>query len=861
MIQLKLAESINKLVYGNLEEIIQKLDTRWDLKLYAVITSDKGKNKARAVRIKRILTDNPNDPTEIYQESFDNTSEMFKILGHPGLAGEEQIDQFLDNPQAFRFQLDKGPEDELIETTLHEQTGSEDSSRGKAAFPHNNQTRSIMYASCFHVEQSNKRTTISYILSIDNTDPETVDLFYRNPWMSFVRMALDYYFMDFYESKGENVLVPDELEDIGKKYKEDSTQFLQRMTRLFMGKIQDFIEEGRDLTDFEDDINYTMEPVNNRYYINTLQEKLEGISTRTYEGKSPFGCLLLMNRGLLERDSLVTYAIKFEGAGHRISLEDDRKIRKLLEMTNNEKDLYLIADEASIYGIGQLNWNEARHSLIYKVEFKGLSRYDVMLATTKESKTVETRLDVDDEKKVLKITTGLELLSLKLIHVSFKRPSVSDGGFTSQKFRQIIKAQFDKPESPVPEENIEKLQLVVQKAREQQKGTMVVITDQLTAEKELDKLRKQSTPITPTEIRPAFIKHLTAIDGAIYYDITGTCHAIGVILDGLAEPGQGDSSRGARYHSAYRYMEKLRGSKPARSCVIVIISEDGMINLIPEQPSEAYIRQLFLDYMGYINETNPLAADKLQEYDKRLEEVAEKAAVDHHHYFVLADTFMKKVHYAQARIYYEKGLTVSGQFILTYKRSLMLACLNRVWSDNLLKQEKISLLRQTMELAEELILKEESVVRNDYNCRGLALTNLARVQNDAHQNSYRLRALDDFSKCLQMSSSYANMIYYNRALLYKDMDRLNEALDDFISAELISPSDKYLKEIIQLAQKDASLFLYAVASYAQKKTGERDSEKLREWLTEYGETLAQDNEEAAAALSQWGLLGGQPENG
>jgi len=60
------------------------------------------------------------------------------------------------------------------------------------------------------------------------------------------------------------------------------------------------------------------------------------------------------------------------------------------------------------------------------------------------------------------------------------------------------------------------------------------------------------------------------------------CHAIGVILDGLATD-KGNASRGSRYNSAIRYYEQFGKHE---STLIVIISEDGMINLIPNLKSQ-----------------------------------------------------------------------------------------------------------------------------------------------------------------------------------------------------------------------------------------------------------------------------------
>lgn len=71
---------------------------------------------------------------------------------------------------------------------------------------------------------------------------------------------------------------------------------------------------------------------------------------------------------------------------------------------------------------------------------------------------------------------------------------------------------------------------------------------------------------------------LSSIDGAVLVDPAGTCHAAGVILDGVAVNGKGTRSRGARYNSAIRY---VHAAPKESECLAVVISEDGTINLVP----------------------------------------------------------------------------------------------------------------------------------------------------------------------------------------------------------------------------------------------------------------------------------------
>jgi hypothetical protein len=94
------------------------------------------------------------------------------------------------------------------------------------------------------------------------------------------------------------------------------------------------------------------------------------------------------------------------------------------------------------------------------------------------------------------------------------------------------------------------------------------------AAKEASRLAKQATCLRPFPLTEAVIPRVTSIDGAVLVDLDGTCHAIGVILDGQAHR-HCSPSRGARYNSAVRY------AYGRTDCMVVIKSEDGMVNLFP----------------------------------------------------------------------------------------------------------------------------------------------------------------------------------------------------------------------------------------------------------------------------------------
>ena len=119
----------------------------------------------------------------------------------------------------------------------------------------------------------------------------------------------------------------------------------------------------------------------------------------------------------------------------------------------------------------------------------------------------------------------------------------------------------------------ERLWRIVEAAIEQRHGTMIVVSG--AAAQEARRLKKQSLGIEPIELTRDLVRRLSGIDGAILIDPKGICHAIGVILDGMATD-EGDPSRGARYNSAIRYIASTRAST-----ICLVVSEDGHVDVLP----------------------------------------------------------------------------------------------------------------------------------------------------------------------------------------------------------------------------------------------------------------------------------------
>jgi len=103
-------------------------------------------------------------------------------------------------------------------------------------------------------------------------------------------------------------------------------------------------------------------------------------------------------------------------------------------------------------------------------------------------------------------------------------------------------------------------------------STLVTAQD---AEGEAQRLHQQGGRIAPTRLTPELFRQVSSIDGAILVDPRGTCHAVGLILDGAARP-ECTPARGSRYNSAIRYVYSCDTPRLA-----VVVSDDRTVDVIP----------------------------------------------------------------------------------------------------------------------------------------------------------------------------------------------------------------------------------------------------------------------------------------
>jgi len=215
---------------------------------------------------------------------------------------------------------------------------------------------------------------------------------------------------------------------------------------------------------------------------------------------------------------------------------DYRSVRKLLEMCSDK--LRLLCNGNHIYGLGrEKRTYDPRDESLFLVRFLAPFSWELL----------------HDEHRLMQVVHDL--------------PKLPETRIEKSEFVEKLCKVFPN----LGTTHSDRLWALVEAAIEQKHGTMVVILDD--AKDEAERLKNQATIVKPFPLTGAVMKDVTAIDGAVLIDMKATCYAIGAILDGVASD-KGTPARGARYNSAIRYVDE----KP--KCIAIVISEDGMVNLI-----------------------------------------------------------------------------------------------------------------------------------------------------------------------------------------------------------------------------------------------------------------------------------------
>lgn len=258
-------------------------------------------------------------------------------------------------------------------------------------------------------------------------------------------------------------------------------------------------------------------------------EDLNKISELRYEGGETFGTIIFAPTNLP--------SLNFDVALLQpIALDSHKLVRKVLEISDKQLGCICQGGEG-IVGFGSLqNFGDIP---VFKAVFTGHYRWELYVNNT------------------------------LLMNCAFGVPSVRQPRLTLKIFfsniRRVLRGLTSKQG--------EALWVAVSAAMDQRHGTMLVVSD--AASSEAQRLSSQAIAIEPIKLSSELVARISGIDGAILVDRDCNCHAIGVILDGIATK-TGDPSRGARYNSALRYIES--SLDPA---VCIVVSEDGYVNMVP----------------------------------------------------------------------------------------------------------------------------------------------------------------------------------------------------------------------------------------------------------------------------------------
>jgi hypothetical protein len=287
-------------------------------------------------------------------------------------------------------------------------------------------------------------------------------------------------------------------------------------------------------------------------YTTDLHEALDAVASQPYEGRVGFGRIILAEADHPETDFVLRFL-------EPIRLGSARQFRKALEMTGD--GLYLLCDGALLLGLGTV-----MHPPLDQ-EPPTINPNGVKVGKeTHDRGEYETIFEID----VLgRGAWELSYRKVPLLRVSNTLATLPQPPLDEATFIDTTSRLF-------PEANgieLEALWRLADDAASAEHGTMLVVHRD--AANEADRLFPQAQRVEPGLLASETLRAVTAIDGAVLVDPSAQCHAVGVILDGHAT-GIGDPGRGARYNSAVRYQQAV-----GADCMVVIVSEDGMIDLIP----------------------------------------------------------------------------------------------------------------------------------------------------------------------------------------------------------------------------------------------------------------------------------------
>lgn len=268
-----------------------------------------------------------------------------------------------------------------------------------------------------------------------------------------------------------------------------------------------------------------------RYATIGLFQRLNIISSLLYEGAKGTGSLILVRPDHPDVD----YLVRFQTP---VPFHEPRWARKILAMAG--PDISLIASGGKIFGLGRF---KPHHDP---------SRFDSFTIYFQEHYEWEFRHDQQP-----------------LLYSRYREPRLPQPPISRERFQSNFLRIF----SNVSDQDAYRLWKLFEAGSSLNHGSMLVVAED--AASEAARLSDQGTAIQPVPMTPALLERVSGIDGSILVDPAGTCHAIGVILDGEASEDC-SPARGSRFNSALRYVHA-----PGKRRMAIVFSDDRTIDIVP----------------------------------------------------------------------------------------------------------------------------------------------------------------------------------------------------------------------------------------------------------------------------------------
>ena len=254
------------------------------------------------------------------------------------------------------------------------------------------------------------------------------------------------------------------------------------------------------------------------------------VSSLYYERSVGAGTIILAEKA----HPAIQKKVLFE---NHYNLREYRGARKLLELGRSNMGLH--CDSEKIYGLASIDKYDPANEDLFEVKILDHHHWELM----------------HNNRTLMRVRYGQPYL-----------PKIS---FEIEKLRIDLPRIF----LGIGVKEISQLIQLVSEAAKERHGTMLLISE--AAQDEARRLKTQGIPLVPCQLNSQLLRNLTPIDGAVLLSPDCKCYSIGTILDGKASD-TGDSSRGARYNSALRYIQSAQVP-----CIAIVVSEDGGIDLIP----------------------------------------------------------------------------------------------------------------------------------------------------------------------------------------------------------------------------------------------------------------------------------------